>query len=354
MIQKGKQALIMGGWWLVLVLVGCTPKEADSINVYLDVPIHGISLPLAAVNIEGHTAGSGITGVEIRVNETVLTTIPVQPGDDNLSYFTYSWLPEANGEYTLAVFPIGADDLVGSPDTARITIGSTPTPPVTPSDTPTQTATITPTPEITFTPTLTLTATLTPTLPALVEFWADPAELDAGDCTTIRWHAENVASILFGGIEQPFDGSYEDCLCETQRYSLTVNYPDGSSEKKQITIPVEGACSTPTPEEDGPPDVPDLQVPADGASIGCKAKQSLVWLPVDDMSGISSYRVEVQKSSDGSSWSAAPGSPITVSDKSTSISVECGYSYRWRVRAVDGVGNTGSYSGWSEFTISLE
>lgn len=354
MIQMVKRVLIMGGWLLMLVLVGCTPKEADYIGIYLDVPIHGISLPLAPVNIEGHTAGSGITQVEIRINEAPVATVPVQPGENNLSYFSYQWQPAANGDYTLAVFPLNADARVGSPDTARITIGSTPSPPVDPSDTPTATPTITLTPEISFTPTHTQTPTFTPTPLALVDFWADPADLDAGDCTTIHWHAENVASVLFGGIEQPFDGSYEDCLCETQRYSLTVNYTDGSSEKKQITIPVEGTCSTPTPEEDGPPAAPDLQVPADGASIGCKANQSLVWLPVEDMSGISSYRVEVQKSSDGSSWSAAPGSPITVSEKSTSISVECGYSYRWRVRAVDGVGNTGSYSGWSEFTISLE
>ena len=189
---------------------------------------------------------------------------------------------------------------------------------------------------------------------SLVNFWAEPSELNAGECTSIRWHAENVTSLIFGGVEQPLDGSYGDCLCTTQRYSLTVNYLDGSTEKKQITIPVSGECETPTPEDDGPPDAPDLQVPDNGASIGCKANQSLVWLPVNDMNGIDSYKVEVQKSSNGSSWSAAPGSPITVSTKSTSIAVECGYYYRWHVRAVDGAGNTGSYSSWSKFSITLE
>jgi hypothetical protein len=33
---------------------------------------------------------------------------------------------------------------------------------------------------------------------------------------------------------------------------------------------------------------------------------------------------------------------------------ECGWIYRWRVRAVDDVGNVGGWSGWSQFTVTLE
>jgi hypothetical protein len=42
-----------------------------------------------------------------------------------------------------------------------------------------------------------------------------------------------------------------------------------------------------------------------------------------------------------------------ITDKQRSIPVECGWTYRWRVRAVDGVGNVGSWSAWSSFIITL-
>jgi hypothetical protein len=94
-------------------------------------------------------------------------------------------------------------------------------------------------------------------------------------------------------------------------------------------------------------------VPADGLSIACKASQSLVWLPVDDPSGIAEYQVEVQRHSGDNNWQAAPGGQISVMDKTTNVPVECGWYYRWRVRAVDGAGNASSWSGWSQFSITL-
>jgi hypothetical protein len=33
--------------------------------------------------------------------------------------------------------------------------------------------------------------------------------------------------------------------------------------------------------------------------------------------------------------------------------VECGWYYRWRVRAVNGAGLAGEWSGWFLFTITL-
>jgi hypothetical protein len=94
-------------------------------------------------------------------------------------------------------------------------------------------------------------------------------------------------------------------------------------------------------------------VPANGLSIACKAAQSLVWLPVNDPSGISTYQVEVQRHAGDNNWQAAPGGDISLTDKTTSVPIECGWYYRWRVRAVDGVGNVGEWSGWSNFAITL-
>ena len=275
-----KVALWMGGMLILLASSGCRSVGPGSERIWIDVPVQGLTLPLAPVNIEGHTAGSDIRQVEIWVNESKVSAVPVQPGDDSLGYFTFAWQPAADGDYTISVIPVDSKNASGSADTVHITIGAAP-PLTEPSATSTSTITPTPPPGITPTPTPTPTASITPTPQVGVEFWADPAELAAGACTTIHWRAQNVAGVTFGGVDQPHEGSSEDCLCKTQKYSLTVNYNDGTSEKKQITIPVTGECVTPTPEDDGPPPAPDQQVPADGATIGCRANQTMNWLPVE-------------------------------------------------------------------------
>jgi hypothetical protein len=194
-------------------------------------------------------------------------------------------------------------------------------------------------------------------LAPVIEFLADPAEVPAGGCSTIRWHVENVQRVVFGGTDQPFDGSYDDCFCENKVFPLRVTHLDGSEEKRTVEIAVSGSCNTPTPppppEDTTPPPVPAPAVPADGLTIACKGSQSLVWLPVDDPSGIAEYHVEVQRHGGDNNWSAAPGGKITVADKTTSVPVECGWYYRWRVQAMDGKGNTSDWSGWSQFTIIL-
>jgi hypothetical protein len=206
----------------------------------------------------------------------------------------------------------------------------------------------------------------TPTTPsgAVIQFWADPPEINAGECTTLYWHAENVQRVVFGGVEQPLDGSYRDCLCSTQSYPLTVTLLDGTEDRRVVTVNVNGSCVTPPPppqditpvppEDTTPPPAPSPAVPADGLSIACKGSQNLVWLPVNDESGIGEYQVQVQRHSGDNNWQAVSGSPFTgISGKTMNLPVECGWYYRWRVRAVDGKGNTGSWSGWSQFSITL-
>jgi hypothetical protein len=205
-------------------------------------------------------------------------------------------------------------------------------------------------------PTLVPTETLVPVPGAVIQFWADPPEIQAGACTTIRWHAENVQGVIFGGIQQPLDGSYQDCLCGNQRYTLTVTHLDGTEEKPTVDIKVTGECVTPTsppPQDTTPPPAPSPAVPQNGLTIACKGSQSLAWLPVDDPNGIAGYQVEVQRHSGDNNWQTVSGSPFSTGDKTVNVPVECGWYYRWRVRATDGAGNVGSWSGWSQFTITL-
>jgi hypothetical protein len=206
--------------------------------------------------------------------------------------------------------------------------------------------TATPTPVVSVTPTI--------GLGPIIQFWAEPDEIKAGACTTLHWHAEGVSKVVFGGKEQPNDGSYKDCLCKDERYTLTVTHSDGTEEKRRADVKVNGVCATPVPEDNTAPPAPEPAVPAYGLTLSCRGSQSLAWLPVTDPSGIASYQVEVQRHSGDNKWKAAPGSPITTEGKSTTISVECAWTYRWRVRAVDGVGNVGGWSGWSQFTVTLE
>jgi hypothetical protein len=42
-----------------------------------------------------------------------------------------------------------------------------------------------------------------------------------------------------------------------------------------------------------------------------------------------------------------------LTDTELELDVECGWYYRWRVRAVDGEGNAGSFSDWFEFADLL-
>jgi hypothetical protein len=214
------------------------------------------------------------------------------------------------------------------------------------------------TPTVTITPTLHPTVTVSPTPEPVVNFWAEPIEITAGDCTTIRWHVENVSKVVFGGIEQPFNGSYQVCLCEDQTYPLTVTYLDNTEERRTVDIIVNGSCIPPTsppPQDTTPPPVPTPAVPANGLTLTCRATQSLVWLPVDDDSGIAEYRVQVQRHSGDNNWQDVPGSVFSgISDKQMSVNVDCGWYYRWRVRAVDAAGNSSAWSGYWQFVISLE
>jgi hypothetical protein len=381
---------------LVSLLASCNlPASTGGVSVWLDVPLDGLAFDAPQpIKIEGHaSSANGISRIEIWINGALLTTINNPPMQGNLTTFNLEWTPPAEGEYTIQALAFSADGTASLPDSARVTFGaSTPPPPggcptpVGGGPTPVS-CDVTPTPliacpspvgggptpvscDVTPTPPIAcpspvgggptpVSCGVTPPPPggAVVQFWADPSTITAGACTTLRWHVENVSRVVFGGVDQPFDGSYRDCLCSNQRYTLTVIHLDGREERRSVDIAVTGSCVTPTsppPADTTPPPAPTLQVPANGLTLSCRGSQSLVWLPVDDASGIAEYQVQVQRHAGDNNWQPAPGSPFSgIYDKQTTISVECGWYYRWRVRAVDGAGNVGPWSDWFEFAVTL-
>jgi hypothetical protein len=392
---------VMLSMLLVLMFTSaCGGETAGSGTfVWIDVPVNGLTIPIGQpVHVEGHaTSSDGIARVEIWINGALTATISSLHVDGELARFSYDWTPPGAGDYTIQAIGFGGGGQASEPDTTRIIVGEQtgPTPvigcptPVGGGPTPVSCPTLVegtgcptpvgggPTPVSCPTlvegegcptpvgggptpvscPTLIVTDTPVPPEGAVIQFWAEPPEIQAGACTTIRWHLENVQGVVFGGIQQQMDGSYQDCLCDPQRYTLTVTHLDGSEEKRTVDISVTGSCVTPTatspPQDTTPPPAPSPAVPDNGLTLGCKASQNLVWLPVDDPSGIASYQVGVQRHSGDNNWQAVGGSPFTASGKNVSVPVECGWYYRWRVRAVDGKGNIGPWSGWWQFTVTL-
>lgn len=332
---------------LLLALAGCGPSSASSPYVWIDVPEDGLAYPdLGPVNVEGHAAGSaGIAKVELSIDGDLWTTIDNPAQENDLAAFQAEWQPEKPGTYLISAVAYGPDGASGPVDQTRITIGlKTPTP------VSTSTPTHTPTPIISITPTLTYTPTPVEPGPAEIQFWADPDILDAGNCTDLRWQVENAQTVIFGGKEQPEEGTFRACLCSPETYTLTVIDQEGEELTRRVNIDVNGTCA-----DTDPPPAPVQVVPANGISIDCKASQTLAWQPVSDPSGISQYQVQAQRHSGDGVWQEVSGSVFTgITGKQYSLSVECGWTYRWRVRAVDGEDNIGPWSGWRNFVIVLE
>ncbi|MEJ2411591.1 MAG: Ig-like domain-containing protein [Anaerolineales bacterium] len=325
--------------FLVLIVGACSGAAPSGTYVWIDVPRDGLEYSdLQPVNVEGHATGeSAITHIDVFVDNSLWSTIEDPIVEDDLSRFQVEWLPPGYGTYTIQVVAHGEDGSESPADQTTISFGLK-----------------TPTPVITVTPVISITPTLTDTptpLPGTeVEFWADPETIDAGACTDIRWRAENAQSVVFGGVEQPQEGSYQACLCSGETYSLFVVDSEGQETRYRVDVNVVGSCADTTP-----PPVPIQVVPNNGLAIGCKANQNMSWQPVSDESGISEYRVEVQRHSGDQNWSAVPGSVFSgISGKTLSVPVECGWTYRWRVQAVDGAGNVGSWSSWWKYVINLE
>jgi hypothetical protein len=338
-------------FFLLFMLSACTgASQSGGTLVWIDVPTSDLTFKQGEpISIEGYASSpDGVDRVEILVDTKIHEQIVNLPQEGRLVSYQSSWTPSKPGVYVIFAIAYGANGIASEPDSTIIRVGEKAD--VQNFETITPTSTNTPTVEIS--PTPTSTSTMIPE--TVIQFWADPTSIKAGACTTLQWRTENVQKVIFGGIEQPFSGKEQVCLCKSATYPLTVTMLDGTIAKPYVNVEVVGMCETPVPSDTTPPPAPSQAVPSDGQSIACKSSQSLVWLPVSDPSGIEEYQVQAQRSSDQKTWKAVPGSPINgIKDKKTTIPVECGWYYRWKVRAIDGKGNVGPWSGWSRFSITL-
>jgi len=280
-----------------------------------------------------------------------MDSVLMNPVSKNMVSFESQFTPKAPGEYVIQAIATGVDETTSTPDIAVVQIGEllavvpdeedipvTPTPIDAPLEKPPDEESV------------------PPTDPApVVNFWAEPSEIKAGGCTTLYWEIVNVSQVEFGGTDRELSGSYHDCMCESQTYPLQVTYYDGSTETFRVTINVTGTCATPTPVPDTtPPNPPTLLKPVDGVTLSCSPDTILRWEAANDPSGISGYRIQVERHAGDNNWQTVSGSVfrgITVLEKT--LNIECGWTYRWRVRAIDGQGNIGNWSDWFTFINPL-
>jgi hypothetical protein len=215
-----------------------------------------------------HAVSGG--SISIRANGQEVPAGPAVPLDPegNLVRADSLWIPPAEGEYIFEARSGG-----GSPTTARICIGTCQPEPDTPEPTGTMTVTPTegtPTPSTTpgtETPTVTVSPTTDTSQDLYIEFYVDPAYIDAGNCADVIWYVEGGNGTYLDGTYVSNSGTQTVCPCETTTYNLSVEKPDQEFEERWATLEVSGYCDVETEE-------PEPPVDTEGPSI---SSPSLVW-----------------------------------------------------------------------------
>ncbi len=210
-----------------------------------------------------------------------------------------------------------------------------------PSKAPTPTLTATPTATPTRRPpTRTPTPTATPTQ-VPISFFAKPNPIVTGACTILRWDVDNVKTVRLDKEGVTGHSQREVCLYETTVFVLNVKLNDDTLRAVPLTVTVN---LIPKSTDDVPPPPPTNLQPNTDGQLACTQKVTLTWDPSSDPSGIIRYDWYVAAAPNFrviSGGVVASGSTAGLTAKAT---VECGSTYVWAVRAIDGAGNTGVYS----------
>lgn len=368
-------------------LISCAPAEEGGEvaeagpRAWIDFPRDGAGIPVgASVIVVSHAyAEAGVAEVLLSVNSTAYRRDPPVAVGDSLVETRQEWVPLEPGLCTLEVRAYNtAGEMISSDAITVRVIGEAiespteiPAPTIVPTALPTGVPTAVPTNVPTAVPTNVPTAvptnvptavptnvptavptdvppptwTPTPPPPPQVSFWVDDDSITSGECTILHWEASWTTFVSVNGTAVAGTGTWSVCPATTSTYTIHAEGPGGVVDQS-ILINVSA------PPDTTPPPVPTPYVPADELVIECKSKQTLVWLPVEDPSGVV-YYVKLERNTMGTTWETVRGwGPLT--DKQVEADVLCGGIYRWAVRAEDGVGNISVWSAWYRFSINLD
>lgn len=285
--------------------------------------------------------------VQLTVNSTPQTTITRGAGfgigGTSEAIFDYTFEGTLNIGVTLdATNAVTESDETNNTLTQVLRCSGTITP-VTPTFTPTRTPTIPPPAGCSGTP-------------IIASFSASPTTIQEGQSATLSWGVVTNADAVsiepgIGGVATP--GSRVVVPMQTATYTLTARC-GAATVTRQVTIvvthpPTRTFTPTTKPPDTQAPPAPQLVSPS--GSLSCRTSVTLDWNPVSDPSGIKTYYVKLERQITPGNWQSAGG--WTTSSTAQSVSVQCGGIYRWQVRAEDGAGNQGPWSGFMNFGINL-
>ncbi|MGD8398379.1 MAG: FHA domain-containing protein [Anaerolineae bacterium] len=229
---------------LVVLLAGITLVCAATAGILLlnrdrDVPDVILRSPgtgeqiIAGTPILLQATASGVSDItllELSVDNLVVATATSESSNGtSLLTISQTWVFETPGEHEIVATAYTARGQVSSPtdDDSRavvivVTAESTPTP-IAPTETPLPTDTPEP-------PTSTPPPPTPAQPPQIAFFQANPATIDAGDCTTLEWGLVTSAIEVhiepgIGGVVTP--GSRSICPGETTTFILTARGPGG-------------------------------------------------------------------------------------------------------------------------------
>ncbi len=127
----------------LMLLTACGPQallqvgSAAGNQAWIDAPLAGSHLPLAAIEIVAHAASpDGVASFEISLNGQLLAKTDPDPAsmDKTMMYTRYSWQPPAPGTYRIEVKAIDRNNQPGPPAQVVVVVGEpTPTPTATPA-----------------------------------------------------------------------------------------------------------------------------------------------------------------------------------------------------------------------------
>ncbi len=356
---------------LALFMSSCTGGSAPSLDssaqAWVEYPFEGSTLPtMDSITLIVYAADPvGINYIDIKINGQSLPAYAPSPitqdGSPRLVRIDLPWQPPAEGEYVLEAIGVNTAGGSGGTSSTRFcvvtcepetTTISTPTPTPAFTDTPLPFITLPPG-EPTYTPTWTPPADTAEEI--VVEFYASPPYVDAGNCSTLHWEVTGSQTVYLNSASVYTIGSEEHCPCETESNNLQVVKPGGSTDDHWVTIDVYGNCSTPA--TDPPPTDPPVPSDTTGPTINAvytfwQSCDLYGQADISDPSGVAWAEfwfdlngqgwAWIQMNESGGLWTSQVG--ISVSD---GISTPSG-SLVYKVRTLDTLHNE-SWSGETTF-----